>query len=236
MVLSLEKIWWLVDQFELPTRHWLSVSYLPFFCVPFSQEKNQRRLLPNMRKSQVLIIRPEQCQRSSAWSSQFSAAVASKLFQFGVCFTQIELYESHRPGPTSSDSDLDTSDDEEFAGVSALAIAFNIAKGRNFREDFDGDIEWQWSLYFGNLCLDCTKLATNIAPQMAILKTFLFQRWDTFVPRCELTARSKSSICHWVLCIPMNHPRHSSEKGMMKRVFHPGSHDLLKWQELHTSR
>jgi len=28
-----------------------------------------------------------------------------------------------------SDSDLDTSDDEEFAGVSALAIAFNIAKG-----------------------------------------------------------------------------------------------------------
>ena len=65
--------------------------------------------------------------------------MASKLFQFGVCFTQIELYESHRPGPTSSDSDLDTSDDEEFAGVSALAIAFNIAKGRNFREDFDGN-------------------------------------------------------------------------------------------------
>ena len=126
------------------TRHWLSVSYLPFFFVPFSQEKNQRRLLPNMRKSHVLIIRPEQCQRSSAWSSQFSATLFTpwlqNCFSFGVFFTQIELYESHRSGPTSSDSDLDTSDDEEFAGVSALATAFNIAKGRKFLTIF---LKWQ---------------------------------------------------------------------------------------------
>lgn len=53
--------------------------------------------------------------------------MASKLLHFGVFFTEIELH-----GPTGSDSDLDTSDDEEFAGVSALAIAFNIAKGRKF--------------------------------------------------------------------------------------------------------
>ena len=135
MVLSLEKIWWLVDQFELPLDTDFQFLTCRFFLCLFLRKKSEKVASKYEKKSS-----PDHTARTMSKIiglifpifSHSLHAVASKLLQFGVFFTQIELYESHRPGPTSSDSDLDTSDDEEFAGVSALATAFNIAKGRKF--------------------------------------------------------------------------------------------------------